>query len=503
MQRFQWIGCLIIVLYCIKLLFLNQFNRSIMKQALSLPSLIAVLTPFILFFLLSPQLMADDNFSSQPPANDNCEDADPIQNSSSSEDIWCGEGTLVGAGTADIDAGNILTPNENMESHLINALDSSNSVVWYEFATDSTTDWVHIEVDFDVQSFTESGTVLFRSIDGCDSLEMLAFSQVNVTGNGFINSGEVMPNEQYKLMIFGPMEDSLDFDLCLNLSTSVLCETDAHYYYNHAEIFCGLHLLDGYCLQMGSPIMDEYWPACDSCCTMQNPQWIVFSTGYLEGEELSIWLEVYECMINRGVQIAIYDLGCETEFNQDTTAAGLIPEEEMLVTDCALMVTPQAGVLEVTIDSFHPGKVYGLVIDGWSADQCKVDILEILIDGESPEVEGDLSEGIDWCFEYTYGFELIDTVCVGALNVHICLEGTGLPGICTYTWTVDGEVIEGTENQSEIYLDFPESGDYEICVVAKSSCGSSIPLCRDIVAYPKNPKVTRDTICMREEYVWE
>ena len=99
-----------------------------------------------------------------------------------------------------------------------------------------------------------------------------------------------------------------------------------------------------------------------------------------------------------------------------------------------------------------------------------------------------------------------DTICVGAIDVPFILNGD-VPDSCTYIWTLENVALMSIdtldpEDVTEVLIDFPEAGEFEVCVLATNLHASGEPVCRTVWVVPLTPTTTIDTICKREPYQW-
>lgn len=444
------------------------------------------------------------------PENDDCENAEEIlspgQNIlvSDIDEIICLDGTTVWACPEFYDPDDIEDPSNSPQ--IVECRDEPIEFdfqgVWYSFTTDDEAG--RIDVVLTHEGEQDLTFVLFENIGGCDGELIIRVCEISEERDGIIefeNFG-IEPNTEYLIMITAPENIEHDFELCINVKPPKICEGDAPYYYNHAEIICGLNALNDFCLLMGPPIMNFSWPGCAFCCAFHNPQWFVFVAGETANQQLSIDVEITECQNNQGAQLALYELDCDVEFDPSGMSEGIQPTEDMLVSDCNLASLPQNGVVNFTVDNVQPGSVYGIVIDGWANDMCKVEVLEVLVGGDPPELDDDELENP--IFEEVL---LEDTICVGAIGVEFSLESE-VSGACTYFWTLEdlqtNEIFE-VENEdpvTTVFIDFPEPGDFEICVYATNLCNVTEPACVTVTVVPLDPYFVVDTICKREDYTW-
>ncbi len=282
------------------------------------------------------------------------------------------------------------------------------------------------------------------------------------------------------LPIMGESQTSFLQKSAIGESAGVISSTaqaELPYYYNHAEVFCGLYALEGFSFRMAERAMTHAWPGCEQCCAFQAPQWILFS---VDGNSFSFNLEISECQANMGAQIAIYELPCDTEFDPTEMATGIQPTEDMLISGCDLVNAPQSGVVNVSANNVRAGAIYGMVVDGWALDRCRVEFLDILEGGEPPLLSGDPGSPI--YINQGWGE---DTLCILPSGSIFRLENE-IDGACSYNWTLeDLETSEISELEAipsgiATLVHFPDVGEYRICVSAYNACDTSSTACREV-----------------------
>ena len=272
---------------------------------------------------------------------------------------------------------------------------------------------------------------------------------------------------------------------------SSTAQAELPYYYNHAEVVCGLQVLEGFSFHMAERAMTHAWPGCEQCCAFQAPQWILFS---VHGNSFSFDLEISECQANMGAQIAIYELPCDTEFDPTEMATGIQPTEDMLISGCDLVNAPQSGVVNVSANNVRAGAIYGMVVDGWALDRCRVEFLGVLEGGDPPmpldEPDTPIYEDLGWGE---------DTICIVPQGTVFRLENE-VAGACTYNWTLENigssEIyeLEPLDLGSGTVVHFPDAGRFEVCVTAANACNISSTACRmvnvitndDILEHPES-----------------
>jgi hypothetical protein len=467
-----------------------------MKQILLLQSFKIILLLAILPYYSPSHLLAEKSISLQSPMNDECESAEIIQTSSDSS-AWCGAGTNINASPADIDPDDVVVLNPHFSQYITEAVDPESAAVWYDIPTDSSTGRMDIEVVFDTAD-TDARIILLQAMDGCDSLLFIQTTTPNLSGEIFLEFENIEPNADYKLLIYSSASQAGDFDLCINLKAPLFCDREIVSFYNHAEVYCGMDGLFEYCIQLDEPVMLETFPGCDSCCYITNPHWLVFQIGQTPNDRLNLQIEVRECTSNQGAPIALFELGSDVNFDTTGSEDGLLPTEDMLVSECYYVTLPQIGYVDFEVDGVSDG-LYGLAFSGYANDQCQIIIREVMDGSGLPYIDSLEAPVLD---PIDLGFKKGDTICEGVLDLLFSLSDE-VEGALTYTWTLNGEIIENVEGQQEIFLDFPEAGEYEICVSASNHCETTEADCIELVVIPRDPFILHDTICSRETYEWE
>ena len=431
------------------------------------------------------------NFSqlkSDTSHNDDCENAteivSPSQNviASDVDEIICINSSNKGAGAALYDSTNILNP-ANLpfisQCATIEPLNQHSAAVWFSFTSGKKANRMDISLIHSLGS--EISLAIFEDVDGCEG-ELI----VRACEHHFKNSANIelwdhriLPDTRYFILISGPDSTAGDFELCINLKPEEICDTDAPYFFNHAEVLCSLDSLEDYCLLMGAAIMQHPWPGCEYCCAFDNPQWFVFPSQDTSGQ-FKIELEISECINNQGVQLALYELSADTEFDPAGMSEGIQPRFNTLVSGCFFSSTPQIGTITFEVENLKEGKLYGLIVDGWAKDVCRLEIREV----KSEFVWSDIELPIpNYIAQPGFGQ---DTLCLGSKNVGFSIR-EGIEGSFSYSWyMVDLQTNETTEimNTTEltdiIYLDFLTEGNFDICIIASDFCETSSPSCRTI-----------------------
>lgn len=254
---------------------------------------------------------------------------------------------------------------------------------------------------------------------------------------------------------------------CLCLHTSILiklsaqCTPPVAETCDEASVLCSLNELNGYTCNNPSTVP---FP-CDKIRKGYNTSWWGFVS---HGGPATIKITVGDCTSSRGLAYGIMG---------DCTCA-----EEIITRQSPCIVPHSKDSFNVTLT---PCKTYFLWVDG-----CKGDICDFTINttgGGRPALAplgfiNDIPKGV------------IEPICVGACNVKFYIDPQ--PGACspTYVWTLDGNEL-GT-NSSEVFLDFPDEGDFVLCVTAYignpssgSICDQQGPVCATVKVRPVQDKV--------------
>lgn len=376
-----------------------------------------------------------------------------------------------------------------------------NSGVWIEFTTDDIADRMDLELIH--QNPTDITLILFEPNPDCSELNAI-LCEKDDNGNGEIDLRiiDVEPLTTYYIFVSTDSDDAGEFDLCINVQPELRCILPSAYYFNHTAVNCSLDELVGECLDMGEPDRDVIWPSC-RCCNFQNPQWFTFLAN---DTQLDIEMFISECANGQGVQLALYEIPCDVNFDPGGNSFPIEIDPASLVfpsPGCNYALNSQNGIFNFRAPT-EVGQVYGLVIDGVGGDQCKVEFLDIVAGGGPPP--GMSNDGLEppEFVDGLFGFDQ-DTICLGAEEVPFERIGVVF-GACEYVWTKideDGnvEVLSGTGDESR-EVDFLEAGEFQICVQASNLCNLSDPVCKTIWVEELQPRTVIDTICKRVPYDW-
>jgi len=160
---------------------------------------------------------------------------------------------------------------------------------------------------------------------------------------------------------------SLVFVMAAN--AQVNCDDDAPYFYDQAEVIYDTATLHSYCLDMRPeyPQAAIHWPGCPAV-SFHNPSWLVFSLPY---DSITFEIRITDCKYN-GVQFSIYELPNDIQYDP-ANPDGTQPTPDALLTSCEWNRLPHRDTIMFGLKTLA-GQHYGLITDGWSGDQCKVEI---------------------------------------------------------------------------------------------------------------------------------
>lgn len=227
-----------------------------------------------------------------------------------------------------------------------------------------------------------------------------------------------------------------------------------------ANVLCSLDELNGFACQNTSTVPSPCSPLCSQGGVGHNTGWWGFVS---QGGTVTITLTIGSCADLQGLEFGLWgDCNCSEE-----VACRSIP-----------CVPP--GSVEVISAHLKACKTYYLWVDGCSGDIC--DFTLNTSGGVPPSL-------IPLSFINNDSSQIIEPVCVGACNYRFFVNPQ--PGTCdpTYAWTLDGDEVGG--NSNEIYLNFPDEGNFIICVTAYignpnggSICDQEGPRCATVKVRP-------------------
>ncbi|MBK9108252.1 MAG: T9SS type A sorting domain-containing protein [Saprospiraceae bacterium] len=226
-----------------------------------------------------------------------------------------------------------------------------------------------------------------------------------------------------------------------------------------ANVLCSLDDLNGYACNNPSTIPSPCSPLCSQGGVGHNTSWWGFVT---QGGNVTITLTIGGCTTTQGLQYGIWG-NCSCSEDVFCRSIPCVPP----------------GSVEVIEVNLIACKTYYLWVDGCSGDIC--DFTLSTGGGGTPTLSplgfiNDDSDGV------------IDSVCIGACNYKFFIDTLSA---CqpTYQWTLDGD--EFGSNSNEIFLDFPDVGNFVLCVTAYignpqsgSICSQEGPRCATVKVRP-------------------
>ncbi|TVQ44547.1 MAG: T9SS C-terminal target domain-containing protein [Saprospirales bacterium] len=272
------------------------------------------------------------------------------------------------------------------------------------------------------------------------------------------------------------------------------CISAGEFYYNQSQVNCTIESLENLCFDLPESTQQDSIMLCDTSLLISNPLWYNFVAG---DSLFHIIAQIENCAQENGLRVAVFELDCSQSF--ESGSAGVLPDGSLLLTDCDWLLNPQSGEIEIAVDVI-PGRVYGLMVDGWEGDRCRFEVTEVISAGDAPELDDDLGK-------ISYEPEVLGPpTCVIDETVIFYIENK-IPGACTYIWTKEDlntgefEIIQNGD-LIEVSIHFTDYGHYNFCVVASNICDTTNSTCIEIQIVSPDPFITLDTICKRTEYSW-
>lgn len=267
-------------------------------------------------------------------------------------------------------------------------------------------------------------------------------------------------------------------------------------FFNQTTPICDSVTLDAYCIDMMSApdYTPHPWPGCPNI-TLHDPSWVSFVAG---ANSMELEFIIGNCELQTGVQIAVYELPCT--YSYVSSRQEIHPAESVIgfpLSSCFYAESPQFGQLQIPL-STTPGQLYGILIDGFNADLCQVEI-NVQEGADAPGLPLTPFDSLVYNDE-AFGYAK-DTLCKGAEDVLFTLYNP-IPDACSYVWTLNGEP-ESITSTNETSISFWEEGVSEVCVYATNFCDTTEPVCIDIPVQKLDTTiVVYDTICQGDVYSW-
>ncbi len=424
-----------------------------------------------------------------PPPNDLCENAQVI----SPGELDCPDfDTPIWGYTTNSSQDGLFWTDLDPLVDLDCALDTlEDDGVWYQF-TAIGTDLVITD------QLGNDPTIVLMQWDPCeaDTVSVVFCEQTPISDDfGEVGNNAVTIGQDYLMYVtFQGGESNTDtFELCIDNEGMCSSPTPPSSYCQTTPL-CGLAALDAYCMNMEVNGGDENWPGCN--VFLHDPNWFSFVAG---SDNLSIQVQISDCLTGAGVQIEMYEIDCTTDLGPNQPpcpASDLAPP----LANCIFSETAQppgsAPIFNVATEFGH---VYGIVFDGWGGDLCTIEI-DVLEGADPPSLDGIMLPEPEWDDD-AFPFEG-DTICAGAEDVRFAVDQTTVVGACRFDWTLDGVTIPDGTNDFEEFIDFPDPGLYEVCFFASNFCDSTEPVCVEVFVAALDPVETIDTICEGDDYVW-
>ena len=203
--------------------------------------------------------------------------------------------------------------------------------------------------------------------------------------------------------------------------------------------------------------------------TVHNAQWIAFQAG---SENLSIKLDVSNCVSGQGLEITIYE--------------GIDCENFKLVANCLGSVQENTSGTITTNQPLVIGQYYYLVMDGNWGDNCDwtLTVLEGSTEVDPLEESGDILGD--------------DATCPELLQQYV----VDFPiGATEFDWTINGILLP--TNEPMIEYEFPIEGTYSLCVTSRNVCDVAPPTCRQITIESVPVTEIVEVFCENEFYIIE
>ena len=203
--------------------------------------------------------------------------------------------------------------------------------------------------------------------------------------------------------------------------------------------------------------------------TVHNAQWIAFQAG---SENLSIQLDVSNCVSGYGLEITIYE--------------GIDCENFQTVANCLGSVLENTSGVITTNQPLTIGQYYYLVMDGNWGDNCDwtLTVLEGTTEVDPLEESGDILGD--------------DFTCPNLLQTY---EVDFPIGATEFDWTINGNLLN--TNASMIDYEFPSTGTYTICVTSRNACDEAPPSCRQVTVENVPLTEINEVLCENEYYIIE
>ncbi len=340
--------------------------------------------------------------------------------------------------------------------------------------------WFHfraISNDIDLMScLDDSLSALLLTNVNCDSHDAYFSSELPVLSDfGAPGNNACVIGNDYFIYLYNSVNGADTFSICIDneqtcslpqLHFRELCE---------ATPLCGLSDLVDRCYAMenyfynGSLVWE---PICD-IGSLDNPHWFVFVAG---DDSVEISMSIGQCHGGNKAQIQAY----RVQWSDSVNAIGQCTID--LLSDPLLpcWFSQNYGYQGDNFDFGFTtiiGDTYALLIDGSGGTFCELTI-DATLGSVAPNLDTFIPPFPDWN-DNRFPF-VRDTLCTGSIGVKFSTPPK--KGIVNYRWSVNDTAVNLGVESSEVLLDFPHQGVYEICVVKSSSCSQSEVSCIEVVA---------------------
>ncbi len=248
-----------------------------------------------------------------------------------------------------------------------------------------------------------------------------------------------------------------------------------------ASLFCSLDEMNGYTCTNPSMTRDANRPGCARCCPPgSNRTWWSFVS---DGGNVSIKFSVGMCNCNNncnyGIVFGIWG-NCD------------LSDEIKCIAGC--IGTNQSITYQMNLEAC---KVYYISAD--ACCDCICDITMSTSGGNPPNLTLSNINNIS--------NNIIGPICAGTTNYPLFVKSTGNCVEPTYIWTLNGNEVG--DNKSNIKLDFPDPGEFQVCVTAYignpqsgAICSKIGPKCSTVkVRLPSSPTEVNYITCDNKPYI--
>lgn len=245
-----------------------------------------------------------------------------------------------------------------------------------------------------------------------------------------------------------------------------------------SNVFCSLDELNGYVCNNNSLKYGHCAPICSQGGVGHNMSWWGFLT---EGGNVTLTLTIGGCSFDQGLQFGIWgDCSCS---------------EEIVCRSIPCVPPNSVQVINANLEAC---KTYYLWIDGCSGAVC-----DFTINTSGGGLGPPLGRPM---FINNIDSMVINPVCAGACNYRFFVDPQASGCSPTYVWTLDGDEVGG--NSNEVLLDFPDEGNFTLCVTlykgnpsSSSICSQIGPRCATVKVRPIRDRLGNDIVLCHEQVI--